>query len=212
MHPHSANHRRVQWKHFGHRLLTKIQATIGPQNGRNHLSSSTFQGIIRNKEFHYTAIFNRTGTGQNFPRHRPSAALHHRHRCSKATLYIRNFKPSQFWPKESMHYANPELRSTRNQCPHWWHTRHPEHRKGGSDPFWRQQPRYHLWANPPTTTKNQEESMDQERNRRKMPPWSSRTISKSVYRHTGQASSSNQPGQIRPRIGQEFYPSNPPQG
>ncbi len=54
--------------------------------------------------------------------------------------------------------------------------------------------------------------MDQERNRRKMPPWSSRAISQSVYRHTGQASSSNQPGQIRPGDGQEFHTPDPPQG
>ncbi len=55
------------------------------------------------------------------------------------------------------------------------------------------------------------ESMDQEINQRKMPPWSSRTISQPIYRHTRQASSSHQSGQIRSGTGQELHPQNSPQ-
>ncbi len=71
------------------------------QNGRVHLSSSTLQGIIRNKKFHDTSICHYTGSGQNFPRHKPWAALHRRHRRSEATLDIRTFDPSQLWPEEA---------------------------------------------------------------------------------------------------------------
>ncbi len=131
-------------KHFRHRLLTKIPATIGPQNERNHLSISTLQGIICDQEFHHTSFCNHAGTSKNLSKHRPSAELHCRHRRSEATFDIRTFDTSQLRPQESMHHANPELCSTRNQCQYGRHTRHPEYRKRGPDPFRRQQPRYHL--------------------------------------------------------------------
>ncbi len=194
MHTHSANSRWVQWKYFGHRLLTKIPAKNGPQNGRVHLSNDALQGTIRNQEFHYTSIHHDTGSSQNIPGHRSSASPHRRHRRSEATLDIRTFNFSQLRPKKAMHYANPELRSTRSHGQHRRHAGHPKHRKGRSDPVWRQKPRYHLWANSPMITKNQEESMDKERNRGKVPPWSSRAISWQVYRHTGQALGSHQSG------------------
>ncbi len=53
--------------------------------------------------------------------------------------------------------------------------------------------------------------MDQKRNQGKMPPWSPRAISEPVHQHFDQTPSHHQPGQIRPRIGQELHTPNPPQ-
>jgi len=61
-------------------------------------------------------------------------------------------------------------------------------------------------------TKRQEENMDQERNRRKMPPWGSRGMPGMVYWHPFQAPGSHQHEQIWSRLGQRFLTQNTPQG
>ena len=112
---------------------------------------------------------------------------------------------------KSVHSANTELCSAWSQYSNPGHPGHIKYRRGRSNSIQRWKPRYHLWTKLPTATKSQEESMDQERNRKKMPPWSSRTLSQPVYRHLGQTPSGHQPGQIRPGTGQELHKPNSPQ-
>jgi hypothetical protein len=77
-------------------FLQKIPATLGPQDKGDHLSIGTLQSTIRYKKFHDTSFCHHSGTSQNLPEHRPSAALHRGHRRSKAALDIRTFNTGQF--------------------------------------------------------------------------------------------------------------------
>ncbi len=115
---HGANSWRIKWKHFGHRLLTKIPATLGSQHKGGRLSDSTIQSTIRHKELLNTSFRHHSGTSQNVPDHRQPAALHRRQRSTETTLDIRTLNTGQFWSPKSVYYANPELRSTWGQYQH----------------------------------------------------------------------------------------------
>ncbi len=116
-------------------FLQKFWLHLEPQHKRGHLPISTLQSTIRHKKLLNTSFCHHSSTCQNIPDHKQPAALHRRHRRTKATFDIWTLNTSQFRQQKSVYYANPELRSTRGQYQHRQHTRHPEYRKRGPNSF-----------------------------------------------------------------------------